>query len=84
MLVLQLLRGGSEEMLQSLHLQSDPALYLFTREGAATTVSSSPSPLAVCSFISVSLSFNEQKKKKNSSTCVCRPPTTTGRATERC
>lgn len=38
--VLQLLRGGSEEMLRSLHLDNDPALYLFTREGAL--VSSSP------------------------------------------
>ncbi|XP_003969276.2 unconventional myosin-Ig isoform X1 [Takifugu rubripes] len=33
----QLLRGGSEEMLKSLHLQKDPAVYLFIREGAAAT-----------------------------------------------
>ncbi|KAF6719942.1 Unconventional myosin-Ig [Oryzias melastigma] len=35
----QLLRGGSEEMLQSLHLQGDPAAYAFTREGAAAATS---------------------------------------------
>lgn len=53
--VLQLLRGGSEEMLRSLHLQSDPALYLFTREGAAAAVSSSPSPLIVRTVLLVEL-----------------------------
>lgn len=45
--VLQLLRGGSEEMLKSLHLQKDPAAYVFIREGAAAAVSSSPSCLTV-------------------------------------
>ncbi|XP_041867882.1 unconventional myosin-Ig isoform X2 [Melanotaenia boesemani] len=35
----QLLRGGSEEMLASFHLQKDPALYVYTREGAAATTS---------------------------------------------
>uniref|UniRef100_A0A8C9U0S9 Myosin IG n=1 Tax=Scleropages formosus TaxID=113540 RepID=A0A8C9U0S9_SCLFO len=30
----QLLRGGSEEMLQSLFLQRDPSFYIYTREGA--------------------------------------------------
>lgn len=39
--VLQLLRGGSEETLRSLHLQNDPARYRFTREGAAAVVSPS-------------------------------------------
>uniref|UniRef100_A0A8C7H5G0 Myosin IG n=1 Tax=Oncorhynchus kisutch TaxID=8019 RepID=A0A8C7H5G0_ONCKI len=36
----RLLRGGSEEMLGSLHLQNDPVNYVYTREGAASTVSS--------------------------------------------
>lgn len=46
---LQLLRGGSRELLASLHLQDDPALYQFTAEGAAATVSPSPpqTPLLV-------------------------------------
>ncbi|XP_055012914.1 unconventional myosin-Ig [Boleophthalmus pectinirostris] len=35
----QLLRGGSEEILQYLHLQNDPALYTYTREGAAASTS---------------------------------------------
>ncbi|KAK7909301.1 hypothetical protein WMY93_013985 [Mugilogobius chulae] len=35
----QLLRGGSEDVLQYLHLQDDPALYTYTREGAAATTS---------------------------------------------
>lgn len=29
-------------MLESLHLQNDPTVYVYTREGAATTVSLSP------------------------------------------
>lgn len=40
---LQLLRGGSDETLASFHLQNDPAVYAFTKEGAATTVSMPPS-----------------------------------------
>lgn len=40
---LQLLRGGSEEMLNSFHLENDPAAYVYTREGAETTVSVTPS-----------------------------------------
>ncbi|KAM4630562.1 unconventional myosin-Ig [Polymixia lowei] len=36
----QLLRGGSNEMLDSFHLQSDPALYAYTREGTAATTTS--------------------------------------------
>ncbi|XP_034400542.1 unconventional myosin-Ig isoform X4 [Cyclopterus lumpus] len=36
----QLLRGGSDEMLESLHLQNDPAAYIYTKEGAATATSS--------------------------------------------
>ncbi|XP_061597503.1 unconventional myosin-Ig-like [Cololabis saira] len=35
----QLLRGGSEETLQSLHLQNDPGLYVYTREGAGAATS---------------------------------------------
>ncbi|XP_075867895.1 unconventional myosin-Ig isoform X2 [Nelusetta ayraudi] len=35
----QLLCGGSEELLRSLHLQNDPAVYTYTREGAATATS---------------------------------------------
>ncbi|KAK5883161.1 hypothetical protein CesoFtcFv8_019521 [Champsocephalus esox] len=35
----QLLRGGSDEMLGSFHLQKDPALYTYTKEGAATATS---------------------------------------------
>uniref|UniRef100_A0A672Y5X0 Unconventional myosin-Ig-like n=1 Tax=Sphaeramia orbicularis TaxID=375764 RepID=A0A672Y5X0_9TELE len=32
-----LLRGGSEEMLNSFHLENDPAAYVYTREGAEST-----------------------------------------------
>lgn len=53
--VLQLLRGGSEEMLHSLHLQNDPALYLFTREGAAAAVSS-PSSRPICPTVLLAFS----------------------------
>ncbi|XP_026155575.1 unconventional myosin-Ig isoform X3 [Mastacembelus armatus] len=35
----QLLRGSSDEILESLHLQNDPALYACTKEGAATSTS---------------------------------------------
>ncbi|CAN9503530.1 unnamed protein product [Ophioblennius macclurei] len=35
----QLLRGGSEQMLASCHLQKDPAAYIYTREGAKATTS---------------------------------------------
>ncbi|XP_063755337.1 unconventional myosin-Ig isoform X2 [Eleginops maclovinus] len=35
----QLLRGGSDEMLESFHLQNDPALYTYTKEGAAAATS---------------------------------------------
>ncbi|XP_032436472.1 unconventional myosin-Ig [Xiphophorus hellerii] len=35
----QLLRGGCEETLKSLHLENDAALYTYTREGAATATS---------------------------------------------
>ncbi|XP_042292356.1 unconventional myosin-Ig isoform X2 [Thunnus maccoyii] len=35
----QLLRGGSDQMLESFHLQNDPAVYVYTKEGAATTTS---------------------------------------------
>ncbi|KAG7457786.1 hypothetical protein MATL_G00230970 [Megalops atlanticus] len=36
----QLLKGGSEDMLSSLHLQKDPAAYAYTKEGATCTTSS--------------------------------------------
>lgn len=39
MLFSQLLRGGTDETLASFHLQNDPALYAYTKEGAAATVS---------------------------------------------
>lgn len=45
-------------MLKSLHLQKDPAVYLFIREGAAAAVSSFTS---YCS-IGAELNFNEKKK----------------------
>ncbi|XP_041104086.1 unconventional myosin-Ig isoform X2 [Polyodon spathula] len=35
----QLLLGGSEEMLRSLHLKKDPAMYCFTREGTISNMS---------------------------------------------
>ncbi|XP_028317611.1 unconventional myosin-Ig isoform X4 [Gouania willdenowi] len=35
----QLLYGGSNVMLESLHLQNNPALYVYTREGAAASTS---------------------------------------------
>uniref|UniRef100_A0AAV2JJC8 Myosin motor domain-containing protein n=1 Tax=Knipowitschia caucasica TaxID=637954 RepID=A0AAV2JJC8_KNICA len=35
----QLLRGGSEDVLKRLFLENDPALYTYTREGAAATTS---------------------------------------------
>ncbi|XP_068616151.1 unconventional myosin-Id-like, partial [Brachionichthys hirsutus] len=35
----QLLHGGSDDMLKSLHLQNDPALYTFTKQGVTATKS---------------------------------------------
>uniref|UniRef100_A0A8C4DPA4 Myosin IG n=1 Tax=Dicentrarchus labrax TaxID=13489 RepID=A0A8C4DPA4_DICLA len=35
----QLLRGGSQDMLASFHLVNDPAVYTYTKEGAATATS---------------------------------------------
>ncbi|KAM6899598.1 unconventional myosin-Ig [Xenentodon cancila] len=35
----QLLRGGSDTMLQSIHLQNDPTLYAYTKEGSAAATS---------------------------------------------
>uniref|UniRef100_A0A8C3GBI3 Myosin IG n=1 Tax=Cyclopterus lumpus TaxID=8103 RepID=A0A8C3GBI3_CYCLU len=37
----QLLRGGSDEMLESLHLQNDPAAYIYTKEGTSSNDRSS-------------------------------------------
>uniref|UniRef100_A0A8C3AVB6 Myosin IG n=1 Tax=Cyclopterus lumpus TaxID=8103 RepID=A0A8C3AVB6_CYCLU len=37
----QLLRGGSDEMLESLHLQNDPAAYIYTKEGSLAKNTSS-------------------------------------------
>ncbi|MEQ2183412.1 hypothetical protein GOODEAATRI_032236, partial [Goodea atripinnis] len=34
-----LLRGGSDEILKSFHLENEPALYIYTREGAAAATS---------------------------------------------
>ncbi|KAJ8334901.1 hypothetical protein SKAU_G00405400 [Synaphobranchus kaupii] len=39
----QVLRGGSNDLLGSLHLEKDPAIYSYTREGAASTTSSNDS-----------------------------------------
>nr|XP_046181697.1 unconventional myosin-Ig-like [Oncorhynchus gorbuscha] len=36
----QLLRGGSDDMLKSLHLHNDPVNYVYTRDGAVATTSS--------------------------------------------
>lgn len=45
-------------MLESFHLQNDPAVYIYTREGAATVVSSSP--------LHLNLHFNKISYLKNS------------------
>uniref|UniRef100_A0AAX7UTW1 Myosin IG n=1 Tax=Astatotilapia calliptera TaxID=8154 RepID=A0AAX7UTW1_ASTCA len=37
----KLLRGGSDEMLQSFHLQNDPAVYVYTKEGTSNNDRSS-------------------------------------------
>ncbi|XP_053717632.1 unconventional myosin-Ig isoform X2 [Synchiropus splendidus] len=37
----QLLRGSSDDLLESLHLQRDPSMYSYTQEGAAITTSNS-------------------------------------------
>uniref|UniRef100_A0A672IFY5 Myosin IG n=1 Tax=Salarias fasciatus TaxID=181472 RepID=A0A672IFY5_SALFA len=51
----QLLRGGSDHMLESCHLQNDPAAYVYTREGAgaAVTTNDRPSHKAVMSALGV-------------------------------
>ncbi|XP_030596817.1 unconventional myosin-Ig [Archocentrus centrarchus] len=58
----QLLRGGSEEMLQSFHLQNDPAVYVYTREGAGTATSNNDrsSHKAVMSALEV-IGFSKQE-----------------------
>uniref|UniRef100_A0A671U2U2 Myosin IG n=1 Tax=Sparus aurata TaxID=8175 RepID=A0A671U2U2_SPAAU len=55
----QLLRGGSNEMLESFHLQSDPAVYTYTREGA-TTNNDRTSHKAVMSALNV-IGFSEEE-----------------------
>ncbi|XP_023262040.1 unconventional myosin-Ig-like [Seriola lalandi dorsalis] len=58
----QLLRGGSEETLQAFHLHNDPAEYVYTREGAATTTSNNDrsSHRAVMSALEV-IGFSEEE-----------------------
>uniref|UniRef100_A0A671U2Q3 Myosin IG n=1 Tax=Sparus aurata TaxID=8175 RepID=A0A671U2Q3_SPAAU len=58
----QLLRGGSNEMLESFHLQSDPAVYTYTREGAAITTTNNDrtSHKAVMSALNV-IGFSEEE-----------------------
>ncbi|XP_008284029.1 unconventional myosin-Ig [Stegastes partitus] len=58
----QLLRGGSDEMLESFHLHNDPAAYVYTREGAAAATSNNDrtSHKAVMSALSV-IGFSEEE-----------------------
>uniref|UniRef100_A0A4W5RPM6 Myosin IG n=1 Tax=Hucho hucho TaxID=62062 RepID=A0A4W5RPM6_9TELE len=58
----QLLRGGSDDMLKSLHLHNDPANYVYTREGAVATVSTPPPYChkAVLSALNV-IGFSEEE-----------------------
>lgn len=58
----QLLRGGSDDALQSLHLRNDPALYTYTREGAAAATSNNdrPSHKAVLHALQV-IGFTEEE-----------------------
>lgn len=42
--VLQVLRGCEDKELQELHLQRNPALYNFTRQGAGLSVSGGREP----------------------------------------
>uniref|UniRef100_A0A672Y6K2 Unconventional myosin-Ig-like n=1 Tax=Sphaeramia orbicularis TaxID=375764 RepID=A0A672Y6K2_9TELE len=54
----QLLRGGSEEMLNSFHLENDPAAYVYTREG--TTNNDRSSHKAVMSALEV-IGFSKEE-----------------------
>ncbi|KAM8767419.1 unconventional myosin-Ig isoform 2-T2 [Acanthopagrus schlegelii] len=58
----QLLRGGSNEMLESFHLQNDPAVYTYTKEGAAITTTNNDrtSHKAVMSALTV-IGFSEEE-----------------------
>uniref|UniRef100_A0AAQ5YH46 Myosin IG n=1 Tax=Amphiprion ocellaris TaxID=80972 RepID=A0AAQ5YH46_AMPOC len=58
----QLLRGGSDEMLESFHLQNDAAAYIYTREGAAATTSNNDrsSHKAVMNALGV-IGFSEEE-----------------------
>uniref|UniRef100_A0A4W5RCK2 Myosin IG n=1 Tax=Hucho hucho TaxID=62062 RepID=A0A4W5RCK2_9TELE len=58
----QLLRGGSDDMLKSLHLHNDPANYVYTREGAVATTSNNDrsSHKAVLSALNV-IGFSEEE-----------------------
>uniref|UniRef100_A0A8C8CU33 Myosin motor domain-containing protein n=1 Tax=Oncorhynchus tshawytscha TaxID=74940 RepID=A0A8C8CU33_ONCTS len=58
----RILRGGSEEMLGSLHLQNDPVNYVYTREGAASTTSNNDrsNHRAVLSALQV-IGFSEEE-----------------------
>ncbi|XP_042151080.1 unconventional myosin-Ig [Oncorhynchus tshawytscha] len=58
----QLLRGGSDDMLKSLHLHNDPANYVYTRDGAVATTSYNDrySHNAVLSALNV-IGFSEEE-----------------------
>ncbi|KAG7219401.1 hypothetical protein INR49_002833 [Caranx melampygus] len=58
----QLLRGGSEEMLTSFHLQNDAAVYVYTKEGAAAATSNNDrsSHRAVMSALEV-IGFSQEE-----------------------
>lgn len=81
--VSQLLRGGSEELLCSLHLQNDPAVYTYTREGAATAVSNIED--AMLHLFATFFVSNLQKFKADLLVAFSpvRPPTMTAPATGR-
>uniref|UniRef100_A0A8K9WMJ5 Myosin IG n=1 Tax=Oncorhynchus mykiss TaxID=8022 RepID=A0A8K9WMJ5_ONCMY len=58
----KLLRGGSDDMLKSLHLHNDPANYVYTRDGAVATTSNNDrySHNAVLSALNV-IGFSEEE-----------------------
>uniref|UniRef100_A0AAZ3S518 Myosin IG n=1 Tax=Oncorhynchus tshawytscha TaxID=74940 RepID=A0AAZ3S518_ONCTS len=58
----KLLRGGSDDMLKSLHLHNDPANYVYTRDGAVATTSYNDrySHNAVLSALNV-IGFSEEE-----------------------
>uniref|UniRef100_A0A8C7DGA6 Myosin IG n=1 Tax=Oncorhynchus kisutch TaxID=8019 RepID=A0A8C7DGA6_ONCKI len=56
----QLLRGGSDDMLKSLHLHNDPANYVYTRDGAVTSYNDRYSHNTVLSALNV-IGFSEEE-----------------------